>query len=126
MNKPAAIEEAKRLRRMHISVPDTMRQTGLSMFEVYECTEGRDAAVTKLARLHYTRGTGWPWDELDSDPDVQHEPTGDGALDAARAIVNLFRGRSLEDPVRQALDTFSQEERRQMVEIITLLVRRSS
>lgn len=55
-----AENEAKRLRGMHVSVADIMRQTGLSMFKVYEVTEGRDTAVAKTARLHFVRGTGWP------------------------------------------------------------------
>ncbi|WP_395517727.1 hypothetical protein [Pseudorhizobium flavum] len=122
---PAVLDEVKRLKAMHISVPDIMRQTVLSMFEVYEVTESREVAIKKMARLNYVRGTGWPWDEIVVHPDDQRNPTGDKALDSARAIVNLFRGRALDDPIRQALYTLPLEERRQMVEIITELVRQA-
>lgn len=69
--------EAKRLRELHVSVNDISRQTGLNMFEVYGATEGRDIAIRKMARLHFVRGTAWPWDELATDPDMQKEPAGD-------------------------------------------------
>lgn len=118
--------EARRLRAMHVSVPDIMRQTGLSMFEVHEITEGRETAVGKAARLHFVRGTGWPWDEMVTHPDDQRRPTEDPALDAARAIVNLFRGQAPDDPMRQILDAVPREKRKQMMEVLVHLVRAAS
>lgn len=119
-------EEAKRLRALNVSVPDISRQTGLSAFAIYEATEGRDVAVRKIARLHYVRGTGWPWDSFASDPDIQCPPSGDRALDAARAIINFLRGTSLHNPVRDALDQLEAQERAQLVEIVTFLIRESN
>ena len=118
-------EEAKRLRAMNVSVPDISRQTGLSAFAIYEATEGRDVAVRKMARLHYVRGTGWPWDSFARDPDVQCPSSGDKPLDAARAIIDLLRGTSLDNPVRNALDQLGDQERAQLVEIMTFLIRES-
>ncbi|MBY5864271.1 hypothetical protein [Rhizobium leguminosarum] len=103
-------DEVKRLRGLRVSVQDVMRQTGLSMFEVSEFSEGREIAVHKMARLHFVRGTGWPWDEMASDPDNQHQPTGDYALDAVRAIINLMSGTKLDDPVRQQLNEMTEPE----------------
>ncbi len=111
---------------MHISVPDIMRQTGLGMFEVYEITESREIAVAKMARLHFVRGTGWPWDEMVNHPDAQRQPTQDPALDAARAIVDLFRGQTIDDPVRGLLDALPPEKRKQVLEILVRLIRTAS
>lgn len=111
---------------MNVSVPDISRQTGLSAFTIHEVTEGRDVAVRKMARLHYVRGTGWPWDSFASDPDVQCPPSGDQALDAARAIIDLLRATSLDNPVRNALDQLAAQERTQLVEIMTYLIRESA
>lgn len=119
-------DEARRLRSLHISVPDIMRQTGLSMFEVYEVTESREVAVAKMARLHFVRGTGWPWDEMVNHPDDQRQPTQDPALDAARAVVNLFRGQTVDDPMRGLLDTLPPEKRKQVLEILVRLIRTAS
>ncbi|QGG90983.1 MULTISPECIES: hypothetical protein [unclassified Agrobacterium] len=118
----ATEEEAKRLRAMNISVPDISRQTGLSVFKVYEVTESRDVAVRKMARLHFLRGTGWPWDEKACDPDSQRPPSGDRPLDAARAIIDLLRGTSLDNPIRMALDQLGDDERMQMLEIMRYLI----
>lgn len=118
----ATEEEAKRLRAMNISVPDISRQTGLSVFKVYEVTESRDVAVRKLARLHFLRGTGWPWDQNACDPDIQNPPSGDKPLDAARAIVDLFRGTSLDNPMRIALDQLGEDDRTQLLEIMRYLI----
>lgn len=115
-------DEARRLRAMKVSVPDTARQTGLSVFSVYEVTEGRDVAIEKMARLHFRRGTGWPWDQNACDPDVQSPPSGDRSLDAARAIIDLLRGTSLDNPVRGALDQLTQGERMQMLDIMRSLI----
>jgi hypothetical protein len=115
-------EEARRLRAMNVSVPDISRQTGLSAFAIYEGTEGRDVAVRKMARLHYVRGTGWPWDSFASDPDVQCPPSRDQPLDAARAIIDLLRGTSLDNPVRHALDKLDAQERAQLLDIMTYLI----
>ncbi|WP_162703234.1 hypothetical protein [Ensifer sp.] len=117
-----AEDEARRLRSMHISVPDIMRQTGLTMFEVYEVTENREMAVAKMARLHFVRGTGWPWDESVTHPDDQRQPTQDPVLDAARAIVDLFRGQTSDDPMRGLLDALPLERRKQVLEILVRLV----
>ena len=121
-----AEDEARRLRSMHISVPDIMRQTGLSMFEVYEITESREIAVAKMARLHFVRGTGWPWDEMVNHPNDQRQPTQDPVLDAARAIVDLFRGQNLDDPMRGLLDALPLEKRKQVLEILVRLMRAAS
>ncbi|MGE8104483.1 hypothetical protein ACQKP1_12440 [Allorhizobium sp. NPDC080224] len=118
----AAEEEAKRLRAMNISVPDISRQTGLSVFKVYEVTESRDVAVRKMARLHFLRGTGWPWDQNACDPNIQAAPSGDKPLDAARAIVDLFRGTSLDNPMRIALDQLGEDDRTQLLEIMRYLI----
>ncbi len=117
-----AEDEARRLRSMHISVPDIMRQTGLTMFEVYEVTESREMAVAKMARLHFVRGTGWPWDENVTHPDDQRQPTQDPVLDAARAIVDLFRGQTSDDPMRGLLDALPLERRKQVLEVLVRLV----
>lgn len=115
-------EEAIRLRAMKISVPDIARQTGLSVFSVYEVTEGRDVAIEKMALLHFRRGTGWPWDQNACDPDVQSPPSGERSLDTARAIIDLLRGTSLDNPVRIALDQLNAAERMQMLDIMRRLI----
>ncbi|WP_225524937.1 hypothetical protein [Rhizobium leguminosarum] len=119
-------DEVKRLRGLRVSVQDIMRQTGLSMFEVYEFSEGREIAVRKMARLHFVRGTGWPWDEMASDPDNQHQPTGDYALDAVRAIINLMSGTKLDDPVRQQLNEMTEPERKRIIEVGAEIIRMAS
>lgn len=119
-------EEVKRLRAAHVSVPDIARQTGLSAFEIYEICEGRDVAVQKMARLHHLRGTGWPWDLMARDPAVQNQPTGDQAMDAARAIIDLLRGTSLDNPVRIALDRLPEGDRKQILDIMIHLIRQKA
>ncbi|KQY25931.1 hypothetical protein [Rhizobium sp. Root483D2] len=118
-------DEVRRLRALHVSVNDIARQTGTTVFEVYEISEGRGVAIEKLARLHEVRGIGWPWDEMAHDPDVQQEPSTVAAINAVRAIIDLFRGTSLENPIRLALDALPIEERKRLVEIGTRIVQRT-
>jgi hypothetical protein len=35
-------------------------QTGVSRFDVHQIIDGREAAVTKTARVHFIRSIGWP------------------------------------------------------------------
>lgn len=115
--------EVCRLRGLKISVNDISRETGFSIFEIYEITEGRKIAIKKMARLHYLRGSATPWDLVDGDVDHPMMPTGDLALDASRGIVDLLRGTSLDDDLRKLIDTISFDDRKQLVEIASEIIR---
>jgi hypothetical protein len=118
-------DDVRRLRALHVSVNDIARQTGTTVFQVYEICEGREVAIEKLARLHEVRGIGWPWDEMACDPDVQQGLSTIAALNAMRAIIDLFRGTSLENPMRLTLDALPIEERKRLVDIGTRIVQRT-
>lgn len=119
-------EKVLELRGIGVSVTDICRQTGVSRFDVHEIIGGREAAVKKTARVHFMRGTGWPWDREDNHPDRPKEPTGNPEEDAAQGIVNLFRGATLDDPMREYLDALPMEERRRMLDVIGEIIRMSS
>ena len=112
-------QRIRELRGIGVSINDIRRQTGATEFDIYEVLEGYDAAIKRKARKHLMRGTGWPWERSDNNPERPRKPTGDPAEDAAQGIVSYMRELDTD------LDGLLNDKRRRVLDVVAEIARRS-